>query len=107
MDVERLDPSGGSRNRNIGHRGQQLAALLGELLLTWLTCAAEAACGVVAARDPRRSCAGMAACLALQEELMTIPVPWPQFLMPLWPLLACAGDARTAPTERRRCGASR
>lgn len=21
----------------------------------------------------------------------TIPVPWPQFLMPLWPLLACAG----------------
>ena len=26
----------------------------------------------------------------------TIPVPWPQFLMPLWPLLACAAAAAVA-----------
>ncbi len=42
-------------------------------------------------------CAAAAALVLASASILvgwfTIPVPWPQFLMPLWPLLACAAAA--------------
>jgi len=46
-------------------------------------------------RAPAAAVAVLASCSIL-AGWFTIPVPWPQFLMPLWPLLACAAATALA-----------
>ena len=69
------------------------ALLLGNPLLIGVGCLGLMELTAAARTDQDRAPAAAVAVLASGSILagwFTIPVPWPQFLMPLWPLLACA-----------------
>jgi len=75
------------------------AFLLGNPLLIGVGLLGMVELAAVARADDDRAPAAAVAVLASASILagwFTIPVPWPQFLMPLWPLLACAAATALA-----------
>ncbi len=75
------------------------ALLLGNPLLIGVGCLGLMELTAAARADDDRAPAAAVAVLASASILagwFTIPVPWPQFLMPLWPLLACAAATALA-----------